>query len=142
MLWGPGSTRPQGFPVSNLDRPVPGKVQALGIMHLVGGILNIIIGLIWAGTGLLTGLMTFGIGLIYCCPAFVLIPVGIVEIISGAKHQSKDHTGLGPPRVTGIVELFSILGCSMISTVFGVLTLVFLNDPEVEAWYAQNQLPG
>ncbi len=128
--------------MSQLENPVPGKVQAIGIMHLVGGILNILIGLIWAATGLFSGLLTFGIGLIYCCPAFILVPIGIVEVISGAKHQSKDHSALGPPRVTGVVELFSILGCSMISTVFGVLTLVFLNDPEVESYYAQNQLPG
>ena len=128
--------------MSDLENKPPGKVQAMGIMHLIGGIMNIILALIWGAYGLLTGLMTFGIGLIVCCPAFILLPIAIVEIISGVKHLSKDHTGLKPPRTTGIVEIGSILGCSIMSTIFGILTLLFLNDPEVEAYYAQNQLSG
>lgn len=123
-------------------RLVPGKVQAIGIMHLVGGIMNIIASMVWALYGLLTGIATFGIGLVVCCPAFILLPIGIFEIISGAKHLSKDHSGLAPPKTTGIVEIFSILGCSIFSTVFGILTLVFLSDPEVEQYYARNQLTG
>jgi hypothetical protein len=114
----------------------PGKVQALGIMHLIGGILNIIASLAWAAAGLLTGIMTFGIGLIYCCPAVILLPIGILELMSGIKHMSKDHSTLAAPRMTGIVELGSILGCGTFSFIFGVLTLVFLADEEVKAYYA------
>ena len=128
--------------MSELEKVVPGKVQAIGIMHIIGGIMNLILALIWGVYGLLTGVMTFGIGLVICCPAFILLPIAIVEIISGVKHVSKDHTGLKPPRTTAFVEMGALLGCSMMSLIFGILTLAFLNDPEVEAYYAQNQLPG
>jgi len=128
--------------MSNALAKPPGKVQAIGIMHLIGGILNIFGALAWAAGGFLNGLMTFGIGCILCIPTFILLPVGIIEVISGAKHLSKDHTGLKPPRGTAIAEICAILGCQWLGVVFGVLTLVFLNDPEVEAYYAEKQLTG
>lgn len=127
----------------DLDKPAkPGKVQAIGIMHLVGGILNIIMALFWGVYGLATGVMTLGIGLVVCCPAFILLPVGIMEIISGAKHLSSNPRGLKPPKITAIAEIFSILGCNMFPMAFGIVTLVFLSDPEVEEFYADQALTG
>lgn len=128
--------------MTTLEGKPPGKVQALGIMHLIGGILNIIMSLFWAFYGLFTGAMTFGIGLAFCCPVFILLPVAILELISGFKHLSSDHTGLKAPRTTGFLEIASILGCSTISMIFGILTLVFLSDPEVEAYYQSKQITG
>ena len=52
--------------MSNALAKPPGKVQAIGIMHLIGGILNIFGALAWAAGGFLNGLMTFGIGCIRC----------------------------------------------------------------------------
>ena len=122
--------------------PPPGKVQAIGAMHLVAGIMNVIASLFWALYGVLMGVATFGVGLLFCCPAFILLPIGIMEIISGSKHLSKNHAGLKPPRMTAFAENSAILGCGMISCVMGVLTLVFLNDPEVAAYYEKQRLGG
>lgn len=120
----------------------PGKVQAIGIMHLIGGILNLLSAVFWLFYGSMMGLATLGIGLIGCCPAFILLPIGAVEIYSGAKHLSKNHAGLRPPKAVGIIEIASILGCMVPSTVMGILTLVFLSDPEVEAYYQRTQQGG
>ncbi|MFN7143965.1 MAG: hypothetical protein ACK4YP_09330 [Myxococcota bacterium] len=120
----------------------PGKIQAIGVMHLVGGIFNIIMSLTWAFLGLSTAVFTFGIGLLYCCPVILLLPIGIMEIISGAKHLSSDHAGLTPPKTTAILEIAGILACSTFSLIFGILTLVFLNDPEVSEYYASKRLTG
>ena len=120
----------------------PGEIQMIGILHLVGGIMNILVGLMWGATGLFTGLLTFGIGLVYCCPAFINLPIGIMEVISAVKHLSKDHSGLSAPKVTSIVEIFSIMGCSMISVVCGIVSLVLMSKPEVQAYYDSKQLTG
>lgn len=120
----------------------PGKVQAIGAMHLVAGILNVLAAFFWTIYGLLMGVATFGVGLLFCCPAFILLPIGVMEIISGSRHLSKNHTGLKPPRITAIAEIAAVLGCGMISCVMGILTLVFLNDPEVAAYYEKKQLGG
>ncbi len=126
----------------NVTTKPPGKVQAIGVMHLIGGIFNVIMSLIWGFLGLSTAVFTFGIGLIYCCPVIILLPIGIMEIISGAKHLSSNHAGLTPPKTTAIVEIVAILGCSTFSLIFGILTLVFLSDPEVVEYYEQKRLSG
>lgn len=120
----------------------PGKVQAIGVLHLIGGILNILLAFFWGIYGLATGVVTFGIGLLLCCPVFLLLPIGIMELISGAKHLSSNHAGLKPPKITAFCELGAILGCSTFSFIFGILTLVFLSDPEVNAYYESKQLTG
>jgi hypothetical protein len=120
----------------------PGKVQAIGVMHLIGGILNLMLALFWGIYGAATGVLTFGIGLFLCCPVFILLPVGIMEIVSGAKHLSSNHTGLRAPKMVAFGEISSILGCSTFSMIFGIVTLVFLSDPEVAEYYESKQLTG
>ncbi len=120
----------------------PGKIQAIGVMHLVGGIMNVTMALVWGFLGLSTALFTFGIGLLYCCPVVILLPVGILEIVSGAKHLSSNHAGLTAPRTTAILEITSFLACSTFSLIFGILTLVFLSDPEVAEYYETKRLTG
>lgn len=124
------------------QRVVPSKVQAIGILHVVGGVMNLIISAFWLFYGLVFGLATFGIGLVACCPAFLLLPLGIAEMVSGIRHLGSNHRGLAPPRLTAIAQISSLLACSVLSSVFGVLTLVFLSDPEVDEYYRQNLLEG
>ena len=45
---------------------VPGKVKAIGWLHLLGGIPNLAWGLFWTLYGGVAGLASFGIGLIFC----------------------------------------------------------------------------
>ena len=52
------------------------------------------------------------------------------------------HAGLKEPRMTAIAECCAIMGCGTFSLIFGILTLVFLNDPEVAAYYRKKQLEG
>lgn len=123
-------------------RVVPSKVQTIGILHVVGGVMNLLISVFWLFYGMVFGLATFGIGLVACCPAFLLFPLGIVELMSGIRHLSSNHRGLAPPRLTAVAQICSLLACSVLSAVFGILTLVFLSDPEVEEYYQQNLLDG
>ncbi len=125
--------------MSEIDRP-PGKVQAIGILHLIAGIQNVLMAILWIFTSFSVLLATFGLGFLACCIPFIYGGLAIIEIYSGIRHLSSDHTGLRPPMLVGIVEIFGILGCGMISVVSGVLTLVFLQDPEVAAYYQRKQV--
>lgn len=110
----------------------PSKIQTIGILHLVGGVLNLFSSMVW----LISAIGTFGLT---CCPAFLLLGVAFAELWSAYRHLGNDHRGLAAPRLIGILELFSALACNPLPVVAGILTLVFLNDPEVQAYYAHTQ---
>jgi len=129
-------------PAGVMRPPPPGKVQAIGVMHLISGIFNLMGAVTWAVIGFTYGIASFGLLLPLCCPVFFLLPLGILEIISGAKHLGSKHTGLRPPKGLAIAQICGILLCGTFSLIFGILTLVFLGDPEVIAWYDKNQLEG
>ena len=78
---------------------MPGKVKAIGVLHLVGGLSNLAWGLFWTLYGGIAAIGTFGIGIVFCCPVVVVVPVACLElysafqILSGAK-------GIKPPKIT------------------------------------------
>ena len=115
----------------------PGKVQAIAILTLVDGILNILWSFVWVIAILAGVIASVGIGLI-CVPFTIPIiiyslAVGIIEIIAGAKLLKS------PPRkfkvkTIAILEIVNIISLAFPSLVVGILNLVFYNDPEVKAY--------
>ena len=59
-----------------------------------------------------------------------------------AGYLGSNHAGLRPPKGIAIAEVGGILLCGTFSLIFGILTLVFLNDPEVVEWYEKKRLEG
>lgn len=114
----------------------PGKVQAIAIMTLVNGILNILVG-ISITFGVVLG--TFGLGLL-CAPVTIIPSVlGIFEIIGASKLMAS------PPRkfkvqTIAIMEIVCIIVGNLPSLVIGILNLVFYNDPETRMYI--DSLPG
>ena len=111
----------------------PGKVQAIAIMTLVDGILNVLWSFV-VGIGVLSGaIATFGIGLL-CTPIAILpLVVGIFEIIAGAKLL-KSPARKFKVKTIAILEIVNIISFAFTSLVVGILNLVFYNDPEVKAY--------
>jgi hypothetical protein len=103
-------------------------VQMIGILMLISGIVNILI-----GGGLVLGL-ALSLVLICCAPVGLLpLALGIFELIYAVRLL-----GTGPERqpykwvqIIAILEIVSILAGNFISLVIGILNLVLLNDPEV-----------
>jgi len=108
----------------------PSKVQAISIMMLINGILNVVYGL---GLTISVVIGTVGIGLL-CAPVTILPTVlGIFEIIAATRLLST------PPRrinvqTLAILEICSIITGDIISCVIGILNLVFYNDPETKVY--------
>jgi len=132
-----------GYAVSDdTGAPPPSQIQTIGVLHLVGGVFNLFATAVWALYGVAVGIGTFGFGCVMCCVPFLLLPVAILELMSAVKHLSKDHSGLKEPKMVAFAEIACILGCNMIPTIMGVVTLVLLNDPKVQAYYQSKQLTG
>ncbi|PIW20121.1 MAG: hypothetical protein COW33_03305 [Anaerolineae bacterium CG17_big_fil_post_rev_8_21_14_2_50_57_27] len=120
-------------PISPLPQK-PGMVQAIAIMTLVNGILNILYSLSLTG-GIVLG--TIGVGLL-CAPITILPAVlGIFEILYATKILPNPPQPVQPSQTIAILEIVCIIFGNVISVVVGILTLVFYNDPAVRAYFAQ-----
>ena len=112
----------------------PGKLEAIAIMTLINGILNII----WSLTAsLLIVVGTIGIGIL--CTPFTLAPLvlGIFEIIYGAQLMAKPPKRNKLSMAISILEMCCILLGNVVSLVVGILTMVFANDAEVQDYFAR-----
>jgi predicted Zn finger-like uncharacterized protein len=109
----------------------PGKVQAIGIMMLVGGILGIVL-----GAGLL---FSFGAGSMgICClwPGFYYgLIMGILATIKGAQLLGDKAHLQPPPRTTAILMIINAVNGDMANLAMGIICLVFLNEPEVKRYF-------
>jgi hypothetical protein len=112
----------------------PGMVQALSIMTLINGILNIMWGLGLTATVVIS---TVGIGLL-CSPVTILPSVlGIFEILYAVKLMANPPQPVKPSQAIAIMEICAILFINVPSTVVGILALVFYNDANVKAYFAR-----
>jgi hypothetical protein len=105
----------------------PGKVQAISIMTLVGGILAVINFLtVAAASG---GMCCLWPGLYYG------LVVGILAIINGAALIGANAANETPPKAVAIMQIINIINFDVPNCVMGILTLVFLGDPEVVPFF-------
>jgi hypothetical protein len=111
----------------------PALVQAIAVMTLVNGILNVMYGL---GVTLLIIVGTLGFGII-CAPLTILPAIlGIFEVLYAVKLLP-DYPGPTKPNQTlAILEICAIIAGNVVSLVIGILNLVFLNDEKVKAYFA------
>jgi hypothetical protein len=106
----------------------PGKVQAIAIMTLINGILDVL----W-GVGLTISVIlgTWGLGL-FCAPLTILPSVlGIFEIIYASKLLGNPPRKY-PVQTIAILQIIAIIYLDFIGPVIGILSLVFYSDPPVK----------
>jgi len=101
----------------------PGQIQAVAIMMMVGGIIAIIVFLSWAATCF---------GLVWPGIYFGLV-VGIMAIVRAANMLGRDDQG--PPKTLAILQIICIINLDIINCVLGIVSLVMLNDPQVQSYY-------
>jgi hypothetical protein len=109
-------------------------VQAIAVMTLVNGILNIL----W-GLGLTSGVVlgTLGIGLL-CAPVTILpLILGIFEILYAVKILPNPIQRVQPNQTIAILEICMVLFGDFISLIVGILALVFYSDANVKGYFAR-----
>ena len=111
-------TNPKGKPA------IPGKMQAISIMTLVGGILAI--------------LTCFGIGLGtagFWIPWIYSLILGIMATIKGSQMLgSNPAPAFASARTIAIMQIVNIINCDIPNLTMGIINLVFLSDPEVKEY--------
>jgi hypothetical protein len=107
----------------------PGKVQAMEIILLVSGILNIL-----AGLGAACGFAASIIGII-CLPVVVLPAVlGAYEVIYASRLMSGKLVMASNIKTIAMFEIATILYGNVPGLVAGILNLVFMEDEPVKEY--------
>ena len=113
----------------------PGKLQAMAIMTLVGGILATLVGLGWMVYCLLLGIFTLGISCIGLPFAIYELIAEILCIIQGSKLLGNNPDPYyAKTKTTAIMQIVCIICCDGVNLTLGIINLVFLNDEEVKAY--------
>jgi predicted Zn finger-like uncharacterized protein len=119
------------------SREKPGKVQAIAIMILIGGILATLTAAVWLAYIGIVGLATMGIGLLCCLwpgPYYGLV-VGIMGIVKGARLLGEKAHREAPPQGLAIMMIINIINGDFVNLTLGILVLVFLADEEVKEFF-------
>ncbi len=119
----------------SLDRSIaypqkPGMVQAIAIMCLVDGILN----LLWAVA--LPIILVSGVVTALCIPISVYpFVLGLLEIIHAARLLSEPVGVQRPAQYLAVMQIVNIVVGNLVSLIIGILSLVFYSDSRVRAYF-------
>jgi predicted Zn finger-like uncharacterized protein len=103
----------------------PGKVQAIGIMTLIGGIYGCLHAV---------GLMCTIYGL--CWPGtYYALVMGIMAIVKGSQLLGQRGYEQEPPSGIAIMQIINVINCDFINLALGIVNLVFLGDEEVKDYF-------
>jgi len=130
------SRRPSPPPPPEVDSPddppsrrrqKPGKVQAISIMMLVGGIYALVhtLGAVAAST-------------LFCClwpGVYYAIVMGIMAIVKASPLLGETAHLQPAPRSVAIMQIVNIVNLDVVNCVMGIINLVFLNEPEVRRYF-------
>jgi hypothetical protein len=118
------------IPTAPAVPPKPGYVQAISIMCLVDGILNIL----WGG----------GLAVILICGCFTVcfaplgiypVVLGILEILYAVKLLPTPIQPVRPAQYLAIMQIVNIITGNVISLAIGIISLVFYSDAKVKAYF-------
>jgi hypothetical protein len=113
-------TQPAEAPQSAATKP--SQIQTLGILTLISGILNCILGVSLMFT------------VVWILPAAYSIVIGILEIIFATKLMPDPIKVSKPGKHIAIMEIINIINGSVFSLVVGILALVWYNDEKVKVY--------
>lgn len=100
---------------------IPGKVQAVRVMMIVGGAVALITALTWAITG---------IGLLWPGTYYSGV-LGFMAIFRGTSLNKPSPKGIS------IMQIINIVNCDIVNLALGIVQLVLLNDPECDRYFAE-----
>jgi predicted Zn finger-like uncharacterized protein len=118
-------------------RDKPGKVQAIGIMMLIGGILATLHALVFLAYLGIFGVATMGFGWLCCLwpgPYYGMV-MGIMAIIRGSALLGENAHRQPAPSGIAIMQIVNIINGDMPNCVMGIIALVFLNEPETRRYF-------
>lgn len=107
----------------------PGKVQAIGVMMLIGGITAILVSLVWPSVSV--GMCCLWPGTYYSLVLGILAIVRGSALLGGSAHQQTVPSGIAVMMIINIINL-DVVTCTL-----GIIAVIFCNDEEVTNYLAK-----
>lgn len=105
----------------------PGKVQAVGVMMLIGGILGILLSI-----GL--GVGSYGLCCLWPGTYFSLI-MGIMAVVKASQLLGEDAWKMPAPTAIAVMQIVNIINGDINNCVLGIISVVFLSEEEVRGYF-------
>lgn len=123
----------------------PSRLTGAAISQLVSGVVNLF-GMWWIASmfymtvcGGVTALLTAGacpFGTICGFAPWLLIPLGLIEVIAGILGLASPRSAVTLIKVTAVLEILAFAAGGIGSLVAGVIAIVLASGQEVAAWRA------
>jgi hypothetical protein len=114
----------------------PDQLKTAAIVQLVGGLIDLVVGA-WIASFIWTcisGVCTLGMCPIGGLLGLLVVPLAILEIISGIVGLTNPKSAGMIMKITSFLSMGGILLGSISSLVAGVIVFMQLSNPEVKAY--------
>jgi hypothetical protein len=111
---------------------MPSELQTIKTFFLVSAIVNILVFLGWGGTAIFSGLVTCGIGCLLGIVPLINVGCCIMDFIAYNKLNNLNSLDtFKTMQFAAILEIITILSSNVVSMIFGIITLNYLNNENV-----------
>jgi hypothetical protein len=114
------------------------QVNLLRTFFLISAILNLICAVSWGGYAILGGIVFCGLGCLFGAFPVINIIACVLDFIAYKKLNNQNQTGTySSAQYAAIFDIITILTFNIVSTVFGIIGLVQINNPEFKNYLTQ-----
>lgn len=120
---------------------MPSEINSSKIFFLISAIVNLLILLGWGGTVAIGGLFSCGLGCIFgVLPVFNLVAC-ILDFMAYSKLNNMNQSGTaGTMKNAAIFDIVTIVTGNVVSFIFGILILQYLNNPNVDNYLKERNI--
>lgn len=120
---------------------MPSELNTAKTFFLISGILNALAVAGWGGTTILGGLSTCGIGCILGFLPIINLIACILDFMAYSKLNNLNQPGTASTmKNAAIMDIVTILTGNVVSLIFGILILQYLNNPHVDKYLKERNI--
>lgn len=120
---------------------IPSSISTAKTFYLVSAILNILYGVFWLFYVVILGTATCGIGCVFFIVPVINIVACIMDFIAYNKLNTLTAPGtFGSMQFASIMDIVSVITGNIVSPVFGILTLMNINQEEAKTFMQERNI--
>lgn len=124
---------------------MPSEINSSKIFFLISAIVNLLILLGWGGSSILGGSCLLSVGCPLGCFVGIFSLINLLscifDFIAYSKLNNLNQPGTaGTMKNAAVLEIITILTGNVVSLIFGILILQYLNNPNVDNYLKERNI--